>query len=334
MVRRVALLLVLCVGCSIDEGGGLGVSDPDAGAPDAFSPDVGAADVTPADVTTDPIEEPSPPVACTGDASVCTGAVPPGWAVTAFAPNRATACPVNFTTNEVVANPLASAGACTCSCSVTTQPSCALGAVKLTYSGDNKCGTAGSTYNLATAGACTDFNAGTFTLISHHQYTKLGLTQGTCSGASIPDASKVGATGMRTCDPPPACAEDVCGGAVPAGMRACIVASGDVACPAGPFSAKAAVIGVGPPKLSCGTCSACGISQSACGNGTVKFWGDGSCTVSKGSITADDTCNATGGASGVNHFTYENPVQNVKCVPGTSSPAVDLGAVRTVCCRP
>ena len=49
---------------------------------------------------------------------------------------------------------------------------------------------------------------------------------------------------------------------------------------------------------------------------------------------AGRVCNVTGGAYGVNHFTYENPVQNVKCNAGTSAPTGDLATKRTVCCRP
>jgi hypothetical protein len=137
---------------------------------------------------------------------------------------------------------------------------------------------------------------------------------------------------MRTCVPPTACAEDVCNGTVPAGMRACIATTGDVACPAGPFSDKAAVIGANT-TLSCAACSACNVTQSACGNATVKYWADANCTQAKGTIAADGKCNTTGSPS-VSHFTYENPVQNVQCVAGTSSPTADLATKQTVCCRP
>ena len=341
MVRHLAFLLLCCAACSLDEGSP--AADADSGTPDVVVADVTTNDVTGSDVTAsdvvapdagkDAIDEPGPPLPCSTDASVCSGAIPGGWTLTAFAPNRATACPGNFTSTDVVAAPMLQAGACACSCNIATQPSCALGAVTLKYSSDSSCGTTYATYNITTAGACTDYGAGNFTLVSHHSYTKLGLTSGTCTTPSpVVDTSKVGSTGMRTCNPSTACAEDVCNGVVPSGTRSCIATNGDVPCPGGPFSDKVAVIGSGT-TLSCAACSACNVTQSACGNGTVKFWGDANCTQAKGSETADGICNVTGGASGVNHFTYENPVQNVLCNAGASAPTVDLATKRTVCCR-
>ena len=335
-MRSFWVLLVCCVGCSLDEGAAGQGSDAgaqDGAGPDVTTADVGSGDVTTADVGLDAIEEPGPPLPCTSDSGACSGAVPSGWTLTAFAPNRTAACPGNFTSTDVVASPTSQSGACTCSCNIASQPSCALGAVTMKYSNDTQCGVTYATYNITTAGACIDYGAGTFTLVSHHAYTKLGLTPGSCTTAAVLDKTKVGVTGMRTCSPPTACAEDVCNGAVPAGMRACVVSSGDVACPAGPFSDKVAVVG-GDATLSCGGCSACSVTQSPCGNGTVKFWGDANCTSGKGSITADGNCNVTGGGSNVNHFTYENPVQNVACNAGASTAAVDLSTKRTVCCRP
>ena len=61
-----------------------------------------------------------------------------------------------------------------------------------------------------------------------------------------------------------ACAEDVCNGAVPAGMRSCIVSPGDVTCPAGPFSDKAAVVGPSA-TLACDPCSQCNVTGT-CGS--------------------------------------------------------------------
>jgi len=338
MVRRLAFLIVCCAGCSLDEGSLGQTPGPDAATPDVIAADVTSNDVTTndvvaPDVATDAIEEPGPPLACSTDASACSGAVPAGWTLTAFAPNRTTACPGNFTATDVVAAPTLQAGACTCSCNIATQPSCALGAVTGTWSGDANCGNAWKTWTFTAVGQCMDYGMGAnFALGSHNSYTKLGLTPGTCnSPAAVADGSKVGSTPMRTCVPSVACAEDVCNGAVPAGMRACIATAGDVACPAGPFSDKAAVIGA-TTTLSCAGCSTCNVTQSACGAATVKFWADANCTQAKGSVAADGNCNATGSVS-TTHFTYENPVQNVQCNAGTSAPTADLGTKRTVCCR-
>lgn len=139
---------------------------------------------------------------------------------------------------------------------------------------------------------------------------------------------------MRACAPPPACAEDVCTGSVPNGFRSCIVGPSGASCPSGPFSNQVVVVGASA-EVSCTSCTACSVTQQPCGAGTVKFWGDANCTTQpKGSIAADGNCNATNGASGVNHFTYENQVQGVQCNGGTSTAAATLTAEQTVCCRP
>ncbi len=331
-------VLLCCAACSLDQAG-LGQADDDGGLlpdvtpGDVTVPDVNVPDTGAADVGLDVVEEPGPPLPCTTDASVCSGTVPQGWSLVAYEANRSTACPGNFTTTDVVASPTLQAGACTCSCNVTTQPSCALGTVTVGYSGNNQCNFTLPPMNITTEGQCVDYGIGTFTPFSYNSYTKLPLTPGTCTTAAATDTSKVGSTPTRTCIPPQTCAEDVCNGDVPQGMRACIVGAGDVACPAGPFSDKAAVVG-SDTSLTCGACSACSVTASACGNGTVKYWGDSSCTQAKGTIAADGKCNATGTPSGVNHFTYENPVQNVKCNAGTSTPTADLAGKQTVCCRP
>lgn len=332
MLRRLGILLVCCAGCSLDEGGVAQAIPDGGGSPDAVTADVTANDVAVSDVGPDVIEEPGPPLPCTSDAGICTGAITQGWTLTLFSPNRATACPGNSTSADVVAAPTPQAGACTCSCNIATQPSCALGTVTAKYSTDGNCGNAWKTFTITTAGQCMDYAMGDFNLASHNSYTKLALTPGTCTTAAVPDTGKVGSTPMRTCAPPAACAEDVCNGTVPAGMRACITAPGDVKCPAGPFSDKATVIGAST-TLACDACSACGVTQSACGTATVKYWGDANCTAARGTITADGNCNTTGGVN-VSHFTYENPVQNVQCVAGTSTAKPDLDTKRTVCCRP
>src|SRR6185503_16445269 len=129
---------------------------------------------------------------CSTEAGVCTGALPKGWTPIAFEPNRTLACPVNFTNANVLTSPMAIAGACTCSCNVVTKPSCALGTVTLKYANDNQCGTTYTpNFNITTEGQCVDYQAGTFNLVSHHSYTKLALTPGTCNGMLTTDGSKV-----------------------------------------------------------------------------------------------------------------------------------------------
>lgn len=329
----VAFVLAV-TGCSLEESG-IGTGPTSDGGPDVtfdvsgdVTVDVGTPDV----VTVDVIEEPGPPLPCSTDASVCTGAIPSGWTLTMFAPNRNTACPSNATPADVVANPGVAAGGCTCSCNITTQPSCAIGTVNGGW-GTNNCNNTNGwgPWTFATAGQCVSlgYNGN---LADKNMFSKLGVTAGACNGAATTDPTKLTSTPMRTCVPAPACAEDVCSGTVPAGFRSCIAADGDLACPAGPFSVKAAVTGANA-TLACGACTACNVTQSGCGAATIKYWDDGNCTTQTGSIAADGQCNSTGNVH-TNHITYEAAVQNVKCNQGTSASTVDLASKRTICCRP
>lgn len=317
------VVLALCAGCSLEEGG-LAPTVGDAGTQDVASFDVNA------DVTADVVEEPGPPLPCTSDASVCSGAVPGGWTLTMFAANRATACPVNSTAEDVVANPGFTAGACTCSCTITKQPTCETGQVTAKWANDSACGNSWTQPTIATPGQCMPF-PNPVTVGNYNQFTKLGFTTGTCSGTATPDNNKLTSTPMRTCAPTTACAEDVCNGQVPSGMRSCITSTGDVTCPAGPFSDKAAVVGPNA-TLSCDTCTSCNVSGT-CGTATVKYWDDAACTIARGTLTANGACNPTTNQH-VSHFTYECPVQGVACNAGTSAPTATLATKRTICCRP
>ncbi len=328
-----ALPLLATAGCSLEQSGQAPTLG-DGGSPDVTAFDA-SVDATPPDATVidtgvDVIEEPGPPLPCSTDASVCTGAIPGGWTLTMFSTNRNTACPSNSTTSDVVASPAAGNGACKCSCNVTTQPSCAIGTVTGSW-GNGTCGNGWGPWTFATQGQCVDLGVNT-NLANNNNFSKLGLTPGACSTGAVADNSKLTSTPMRGCVPSTACAEDVCNGQVTAGFRSCITSPGDVACPAGPFSVKVAVAGPSA-TLACGACSACSVTQSACGNATVKYWDDANCTVARGTITADGQCNGTNNVH-ANHITYENPVQNVQCVAGTSAPTVDISGKSTVCCRP
>jgi hypothetical protein len=323
-------------GCSLEESGQAPTLS-DAGPPDVAKLDAtvdASGDVTLMDTGIDTgidvIEEPAPPLPCTTDASVCTGAIPGGWTLTMFSPNRSTSCPVNAVTADVVATPVAGAGACTCNCNITTQPSCVLGTVNGSW-GNGSCNTNWGPWTFTTPGQCVDLGV-SVNLANGNNFSKLPVTPGQCTGAPAPDTSKVTTTGMRTCTPAAACAEDVCNGQVPAGLRSCIASNGDVACPVGPFSQKVAVVGAAS-SLACGACTACSVTQTGCGTATVKYWDDANCTVATGSIVADGKCNATGNVH-ANHITYESQPQNVQCAAGTSAATVDLTAKKTICCRP
>lgn len=331
-MRRVGIVAVAVSlatsGCSLEERG-QAPADGGVGPDDVVTFDGPVTGDATIDVTNDVTEEPGPPLPCTSDASVCSGAVPGGWTLTMFSANRNTACPVNSTGADVVANPGVTAGACTCSCKA-SGTTCSTGSVTGKWANDNGCGNGWGTWAVNTVGQCTAFpNA--VTVGTYNQFTKLPFTAGTCSGTATADPNKLTSTPMRTCAPSTACAEDVCNGAVPAGMRSCIVSPGDVTCPAGPFSDKAAVVGPSA-TLACDPCSQCNVTGT-CGTATLKYWDDGNCTVARGSLVADGVCNPTA-SQHVSHFTYEGTPQNVVCNAGTSAPKPALTTKQTICCRP
>lgn len=270
------------------------------------------------------------PQTCSAASGPCVAAVAAGWTPLAFAPSRANGCPSNFLASDLVSDPVAPANTCVCTCNIATQPSCSIGVATLNFGSTSQCTGAPSNYNITANGQCVDFGFGNFTENAFQKWTKLGLTAGTCNGSATADASKLTATPVRACAPSPACNEDVCNGTVPAGFKSCITHDNDLTCPAGPFTQK--FLAGTSTSAQCSTCSACTISAQ-CGAATVRSYGDAACTILKDSITADGTCNTTAGATLVNHFRYDAPVQNVTCTPGASLPTVDLALKRTICCR-
>jgi hypothetical protein len=199
----------------------------------------------------------------------------------------------------------------------------------LTY-GDAQCNYPYGPFTIANDGDCVSLG-GTYTLVAYHKWPKLPLTPGTCTtGPAAPAPMKSSGKQARSCAAPPAGAEDVCTGNVQMGFHPCIQHAGDVACPAGPFSHK--LVAGGDVDVQCGACSPCSVSAT-CGNATLEYHGNYTCTQLKGSIAADGNCNQTNMASGVNHFKYIGQTQNVVCAGGTSTPAADLANKRTICCR-
>src|SRR5437868_6769868 len=67
------------------------------------------------------------------DGSACGLVVPPGWAVVTFGP-RSASCAGGAMPTDVVENPAADAGACTCgTCQVLSPPSCSTGTIGTSF---------------------------------------------------------------------------------------------------------------------------------------------------------------------------------------------------------
>lgn len=305
--------------CGLNESGTLETND-------------GGVDVVVKDVIADVVSEPGPPVPCSTDSGACTSTLQAGWTPIAFATSRTNACPSNFTADDVVTNPQIQSGACTCDCTPVTAPSCAIGSLTGTFGATNQCG--GGTngpYSITSDGECYDW--GNVALSAYHDWTKLGLTAGTCTSAPTLDSNKVATDAVRACTPPPQCAEDVCSGSPPAGFSSCIVHDADLACPSGPFTART-VVAVSV-QFACSSCSACANTGTGCGNAQIDYYATTNCTGSLATDAVDGKCDASGNVQSViTHFKYTAPVLGAACTPGTSTATPTPTNLRTICCRP
>lgn len=313
---------VFLTACGLNESGTLTTND-DGGGPDVATKDVVIVDV---------VSEPGPPVPCSTDASVCTSGLQTGWTTIAFATSRTTACPSNFTAEDVVTNPKIQSGACTCDCTPVNAPSCAIGNLTGTYGATSACGGGNNSFNITSDGECYDLG-GSFSLAAFHDWNKLGLTAGTCTSSPTLDTNKVSTDGVRACTPPPQCAEDVCTGSPPAGFSSCIVHDNDVTCPPGPFSTPTVV--AASVQFDCGTCSGCTNTGTGCGTAQVDYYANANCAGSLTTDNVDGKCDASGIVQvGISHLKYTAAVVGAACTPGTSTAAPTPTNLRTICCRP
>lgn len=328
-MRKLAFLFL--ASCDLYEGGATDMID--SGPMDQTVPDVPTGTEAASDAPADMTSEPSPPLPCSTDASACTSqATMNGWSLVAFEPNRTTPCPANFTSVDLVASPMATAGTCACGCTSVTAPSCGVGAFSGSFGPNNNCNGGNLNYNIVNDGDCVDFGVGVFTTASWQLWNKLGLTAGTCTSPLTPDKSKITTTPMRACVPSAQCMEDVCNGMAGMGFSACIAHADDVACPGAPFTNKVAVVGTDVTP-NCSACVGCSNTGSSCGAATIQFHGNTTCTDLRGTENVTGACINTGMITNVLRFKYVGTVQSPTCSPGTSSPAPDLVNKQTICCR-
>jgi hypothetical protein len=285
------------------------------------------------------------------DASACADAsgacvvVPGGWTLVAFAPNQASACPAGFDSapsTDVVEGPDASA-ACSCgTCSVTTMPSCSVGAVDGFY--DYRAAVTGGTCDMPDTtptlansgpGACnTDVYSGDYSAFDV-EYVGPPASGGVCSAPTTPEAAALTyASKDRTCAPdsPQAanCVGDVCRPTLPPSYGACIAAAGVQACPQGPLGVQH-IVGASASF----TCAACGCTISSTCAGTITLYTDMGCSTGAKSIPSGDCVAIT---SKVTYESYKfagGAPTDVTCRnAGATGPGqgVTLADEETLCC--
>ena len=255
----------------------------------------------------------------------CVQSLPSGWTLAAYENNHNQACPAAFATHDVVSNPMAAGGACSCGCAVNPTPSCTKGPLA-TFYGDNKCDTSGASLDVNGSG-CTSLG-GTASLANFFSATPVPLDIG-CSVSINSDSSKITATADRICDASTACEEDVCKGMVGPGFKACVYSLGDVMCPAG--WGNRTVVG-DEPSFACGACGSC-VATASCTGETIKLYADSQCLVQVASLDASGKC-VQPNANSASAFKYTANVTNPKCeVMGGSMATVGVTNPRTVCCK-
>lgn len=273
--------------------------------------------------------------ACTTTSNTCATSLAAGWSPVALAATRNAACPGGYTTLDVVANPSASAGACTCGCQIAGNdpPTCASGSF-VSVVGASTCSGNGQTFTVKGT-ACTPL-AVPGGVSGYGNYAAFALVRGTCVATPVKDDTKLASTAMRACVPPSACVEDVCLGtsSVIGPCGSCIAHEGDVACPSGPFANKV-LTGVST-SLTCGGCATCQ-NNATCGIATVRFYDDAACATPIASRVANGVCNplATGSAgNNATYFRYDVATNGATCAPTSASTvATGLDQPCTVCCR-
>ncbi len=223
-----------------------------------------------------------------------------------------------------VSNPQAGAGACTCSCNITQQPSCTTGNVTWTYG--NQSPICLSPSPVTSTGTCQQLGAN----LANAQYVQpLAASGGVCTGQAVGDTTKVQTTQVRTCSVPTPDQNAVCAGVAPGGSAACIVAPGDVPCPVGPFQIRSVIADT--ETLVCSACDTCGVTAS-CMNPELDIYSDMMCNMLMTAIPANSTCiNVQGGM--MRAFWYKAQVGTPACNATGTSASFQATNAQTLCCQ-
>jgi hypothetical protein len=268
--------------------------------------------------------------------------VPAGWSLVAFATMQAASCPAGFddvAPTDVIEGPTA-AGACSCgACQITTAPTCASGVVNVTYDNANSAyaGTCNQVANPSPlsnspAGTClTDIYQGSYATYDV-RYAAPAPSGGACNAPGVKNTGGITYAGRdRLCTVAASCSGAACGANLPAPYQACIAADGDVACPAGPWSA-AHHVGTST-SFDCASCT-CAVSATC--SGTLTLYTDKTCTKSPYAVSTD-VCVGISSSATFTAYKYAGAApKNVACqVTGTPAmPDLALVGEQTICCTP
>jgi hypothetical protein len=222
-----------------------------------------------------------------------------------------------------VTNPQAQTGACTCSCNVTQQPSCTTGNVNWSYGMLAPLCFGSSPVN--SNGMCQPYNG---SLQAAQSVQPLPSTGGACTAQAMGNTGKVQTTQVRTCSVPASDEAAVCGGGVPVGSAACIIAPGNVPCPQGAFQVRSVIADT--ETLVCSACGACSVTAS-CTNAELDIYSDMQCMNMTTSIPANGMCVGVQ-AGQMQAYWYKAQVSAPTC-KATTTASFQATNAQTLCCR-
>ena len=284
-----ATVATICVGlylgaCSLDESG---LAGADADSDGIALPDVSADACGP-----------------------CGALLAAGWQLVALQANG-TSCPAGAALEAVQEGLDAGPGLCDCACSE-VPGACSSGTVTLGYQAS-----CSSSAQVNVDGGC-EMNTGVLAAGAFSaQFTP--RNNNGCTPSVVVNDAAIASTTDVLCHPTATCDESLCSGNPAPGYSACIVQTGDVQCPPGPFQARHVV---GQPNVSCGPCTC------ACA-GTFAFYFDSQCGAA--AMVIDSGCTPT---SNPGAAVASDRWNSSGCVAqGPRDGSVALANARTVCCR-
>jgi hypothetical protein len=256
----------------------------------------------------------SPPTSCPTIDAACLGGIPSGWQPVIVSD---AGCPPAFTLAAMQVNPRLVDGGCACGgCQVVGSYDCSGNVVVTSGTG---CADQPPLVPDATPGKCTQAQA-------QHVEANSIEAGGTvaCFAANDAGAGAI-ADPLAVCYPE--CTADFC-----AASPQCIVAEGDVLCPAGFVRTATAGTGADP---GCGPCP-CGVAPAGNCGGSVTVYSSGSCDASGTSATYPvDTCNQFTTTGVFQSLLVQLTPPDAACTVDASGMSGDasLVGVHTICCR-
>lgn len=277
-----------------------------------------------------------PPTGCTGGGT-CESPAPAGWTgpfaiITASPPNDGQQCPPGWELGPFGGIGLdAPEASCACDC-IPGPASCTVG---VSYYSDQACTT--PIISGGSDGGCDELATGT----DHGFVRAVGMATGT---SCTPQESYVvqpatWSTASLMCAPPitsDPCADGPCLPPPPPGFSDawCVVADGDQACPAGPYTERSVMASGVDDTRACTPCG-CDLAGTVQCTGQLVEFTDLFCVFPVGTVPIDGGCHAADIANTDTwSVQYQDAAASYSCannMPMAVGEAIELPSI-TVCC--